>query len=89
MAVYPESWGGDSPWDYESKIDQCDHCDETEKFYEEKLFEIRKLLTPLIKHLRRISLLDKETIDDLTDKMLDIADFNGHQASIFKLKEEK
>lgn len=88
MAYYQYSAYGDSPCDDRVYSDRCEHCDDTEKFYDKKLKEIRTLLHPIIRHLRGLQKSPDDLMEYYLDSLMEECDFQGWEYSILKANEE-
>lgn len=89
MALYQHNAYGDSPCDFDrlDRLDRCAYCDETVKFYDDKLKEIRILLHPIIRSLRGIQKCDKDLMECYLDSLMEECCFSGWEYQILKLKE--
>lgn len=87
MALYQRSFYGDSPCDDRQYSERCEHCDDTEKFYDNKLKEIRTLLHPIIRQLRGLQQNDPRLIEVYIEELMDECDFAGWEYQILKTKE--
>lgn len=88
MAFYQSSFYGDSPCDDHHFSERCEHCDDTVKFYDDKMKSIKTLLHPIIRHLRGIQQSNPELIEVYLEELMEECEFQGWEYQILKAKEE-
>ena len=87
MALHQNHPNGDSPCDdrlYHEKT--CCHCDDTEKFYEKKLEEIRICITPVIYFLNAIKI--PPSVRLAKKMLLEFCDYPGWEQKMLEFDEE-
>lgn len=86
MALYQYNAYGDSPCDYDrlDRLDRCEFCDDTIKFYDDKMQSIRELLHPLIRKMRGIEDVNPELIDVYIEKLMEETEFKGWECNLLK-----